>query len=287
MIPAVLSHESLLEDIRAANRNDSHFRMWWLGQSGFLLQYQSQHLLFDPYLSDSLTQKYAGSSQPHIRMSELAITPDRLDFIDIATSSHRHTDHLDGETLRPLLQSNPQLEIIVPTAQLEFSADRLDIPTDRFRHLDAGESLRIGSFDFHAITAAHDAVDRNDDGHCMYLGYIVQFGDWTVYHSGDTIPHQGLAEQLGRFSIDVAILPINGRAPERRVSGNFWGTEAATLAHELGVKLVIPCHYHMFSFNSVTPDEFISACHHLKQPHCVLRAGERWESVGQRRDQSF
>jgi L-ascorbate metabolism protein UlaG (beta-lactamase superfamily) len=177
---------------------------------------------------------------------------------------------------------NPQLEILVPTAQLAFSADRLGCHADRFRHLDAGESLRSGSFEFHAITAAHDDVDRDENGHCMYLGYVIQFGDWTLYHSGDTIPHHGLAEQLERFSIDVAILPINGRAPERRVSGNFWGTEAAALAHKLGVKLVIPCHYHMFSFNSVTPDEFVSACHRLQQPYCILRSGERWESVGRK-----
>lgn len=284
MIPAVLSHESLLEDIHAANRNDSHFRMWWLGQSGFLVQYQSHHLLIDPYLSDSLTQKYAGSSQPHIRMSELAITPNQLDFINVVTSSHRHTDHLDGETLRPLMQCNPQLEILVPTAQLDFSADRLGCPADRFHHLDAGQSMRIGAFEFHAITAAHDTVEHDDNGCCLYLGYVIQFGDWTLYHSGDTIPHEGLAEQLSRFSIDIAILPINGRAPERRVSGNFWGTEAATLAHEIGAKLVIPCHYHMFSFNSVTPDAFVSACNRLQQPYCVLRSGERWESVGRTLD---
>ena len=90
-------------------------------------------------------------------------------------------------------------------------------------------------------------------------------------------------EQLGPFDIDLAFLPINGRAPERRVSGNFWGEEAAALAHKAGIKWVIPCHYHMFSFNSVTPDDFVRACHRLNQPYGVPRVGERWESVGLRR----
>ena len=45
-------------------------------------------------------------------------------------------------------------------------------------------------------------------------------------------------------------LPINGRAPERRVAGNLSGAEAARLAKSIGARLVIPCHYEMFEFNT-------------------------------------
>ena len=57
MIRPALKDEALLADIRTASRNDHHFRLWWLGQSGFLLQWKGEHLLFDPYLSDSLTEE--------------------------------------------------------------------------------------------------------------------------------------------------------------------------------------------------------------------------------------
>ena len=40
--------------------------------------------------------------------------------------------------------------------------------------------------------------------------------------------------------VDVALLPINGRKPERRVPGNFWGHEAAKFAHDIGARLAIP-----------------------------------------------
>ena len=82
-----------------------HFDIWWLGQSGFLIQWNGSVLLFDPYLSDSLTKKYAETQKPHVRMSELVINPLLLNNIDIVTSSHNHTDHLDAETLIPLLRS--------------------------------------------------------------------------------------------------------------------------------------------------------------------------------------
>ena len=76
----------------------------------------------------------------------------------------------------------------------------------------------------------------------------------------------------------MALLPINGRLPERRVDGNLWGREAAQLAKDIDARLVIPCHYGLFEFNTATPDEFVTGCRHLNQPHRVLRPGERWSS---------
>ena len=54
--------------------------------------------------------------------------------------------------------------------------------------------------------------------------------------------------------------------------------EAAHLARDIDARLVIPCHYEMFEFNTATPEEFVAACGRLGQPHRVLRAGERWSS---------
>ena len=66
-------------------------------------------------------------------------------------------------------------------------------------------------------------------------------GPWIIYHSGDTIPH-GMEEILRQWEIDVALLPINGRLPERRVAGNLKGREAARLAESINAGLIIPCH---------------------------------------------
>jgi len=85
-----------------------------------------------------------------------------------------------------------------------------------------------------------------------------------------------MVDRLRKWAVDVALLPINGRAPERQVAGNLDGREAATLAREIGARLVIPCHYEMFEFNTAAPDEFVVECRRLEQPSTVLRAGERW-----------
>jgi len=110
-------------------------------------------------------------------------------------------------------------------------------------------------------------------------GHVVRVGGLAVYHAGDCQPFDGQAEILRPLGVDVALLPINGRAPERRVPGNFWGDEAVRLAHAIGARVAIPCHYEMFTFNTATPDAFVAEAGRLGQAIRVLRAGERWSSA--------
>jgi L-ascorbate metabolism protein UlaG (beta-lactamase superfamily) len=276
VIEPVQSHDTLLADIHDSNQHDHGFRLWWLGQSGFLLQWQGVHVLLDPYLSDSLTEKYGLTDKPHVRMTELVVDPARLSFADIATSSHNHTDHLDGETLCPILAKNPNLKLLVPEANRAFVAERLKIDRSTPIGLDDGTSIEICGIQFSGIASAHEAVDRDEHGHAKYLGYVLRFGGWSIYHSGDTIRYEGMAEKLQEFKIDVALLPINGRAAERRIPGNLFGYEAAQLASDVGAKLVIPCHFELFEFNTASPQDFIHECRRLRQPFTVLRCGERW-----------
>ncbi len=277
MIKPVVQDDVFVREVTATDPGTG-FALWWLGQSGFLVKHQSRYLLFDPYLSDSLTRKYADTDKPHVRMTQLIVDPARLDFIDVVTSSHNHTDHLDGDTLRPLIRANTTMEFVIPVANREFVADRLGCEPNWPSGLDDGSTARVTDFEFHGIPAAHESVDRDEEGRCHFLGYVVRFGRWTIYHSGDTVRYEGMTERLSRFDIDVAILPINGSRPERRVAGNLSGEEAAKLAHDVQARLVVPCHFEMFAFNTESPDAFVEACKRLGQKHRVLKCGERFTS---------
>ena len=275
MIEPFLEGDAFLEDVRAA-RARGGFHIWWLGQSGFLIQQDGRHILLDPYLSDSLTRKYAGTDKPHVRMTRRVIDPARLDFIDVVTSSHNHTDHLDGETLRPLIQANPRIIIVVPEANRDFAAERLGVEPGRLTGIDGGNTVGVSGFEITGVPAAHETVERDASGRHMYLGYVIRAGSRTIYHSGDTVLHEGMAGRLRPFGVDLALLPINGRSPERRVAGNLDGPEAARLARDIGAALAIPCHYEMFEFNTASPEAFVAEAARLGQPVRVLRAGERW-----------
>jgi L-ascorbate metabolism protein UlaG (beta-lactamase superfamily) len=279
VIRPIRSHDALLADIRASDRHDGNFRLWWLGQSGFLLQWQGVHVLLDPYLSDSLTKKYSQTDKPHVRMTELVIDPARLSFVDVVTSSHNHTDHLDAETLVRILTGDPRPKLVIAESNRAFAADRLSIDPAIPIGVDDGTTVEISGIRFSGVASAHETVERDDQGRARFLGYVLQFGEWVVYHSGDTIRYSGMSEKLRTFGVHVALLPINGRAPERRVAGNLSGPEAAQLAKDISAKVVIPCHFEMFEFNTAPPEEFVNECRRMGQPCQVLRCGEGWDST--------
>jgi L-ascorbate metabolism protein UlaG (beta-lactamase superfamily) len=271
--------DAFLADVMSTRSAREGLRLWWLGQSGFLVQHDRAHILFDPYLSDSLTLKYAGTDKPHTRMTARVIAPQRLDFIDVVTSSHNHTDHLDADTLIPIIKANPWLKLVFPEANRAFVAERLklDPQSPILKGATDGRMIQAARFDFHAVPAAHNTIARDEQGRCKYLGYIVRIGPYTIYHSGDTLRYDGMADLLRPFDIDIALLPINGDRPERRVAGNLDARQAAQLAKDIGANIAIPCHYDMFEFNTADPNHFISECNWLKQPYHVLQNGERLE----------
>jgi L-ascorbate metabolism protein UlaG (beta-lactamase superfamily) len=278
LIPAYCSGISLQKQIHDSKLNPSpdSFDIWWLGQSGFLLQWNGKCVLFDPYLSDSLTTKYASTDKPHVRMSERVIDPAFLNEIDIVTTSHNHTDHLDAETLIPLLNVNPGMKFVIPEANRDFICDRVKCARDFPIGLNDGLQISIGDFTFHGVPAAHNTIERDEQGRCKFMGFVVEFGVWSIYHSGDTLWYPGIVETLAPFGLDVAFLPINGNDPARKVAGNLNAAEAARLGLMTGTRLVIPHHYHMFEFNTADPKEFALQAGIANQPFRILRPGERF-----------
>jgi L-ascorbate metabolism protein UlaG (beta-lactamase superfamily) len=275
--PAFLKDEALIEDVQRALKAGG-LRLWWLGQSGFLIARGGRILLLDPYLSDSLTRKYERTDKPHVRVTERVVDPAALGAlgkVDLITSSHNHTDHFDPETLKPILYVNPQARLAIPAANRELAIQGVGLKyAGRLVEIDAGRSATIAGVEISGITAAHPTVERDAGGRCRFLGYVLRVGDFTIYHSGDTMMHDGLASALQRFKIDLALLPINGDRPERRVAGNLDGRQAVHLARNIRARCVVPCHYDLFEFNTASPAEFVTECVRLGQAHRVLRNGE-------------
>jgi L-ascorbate metabolism protein UlaG (beta-lactamase superfamily) len=212
-------------------------------------------------------------------MTERVIEPGCLGRASVVTASHHHTDHLDPETLRPLTAANPAIILICPEAHRKLARERSGLPARQIVGLDEGLEATIGAFRLQGVPAAHEALERDSQGHLLHLGFVVHAGPWTIYHSGDTVLYPGMEDLLRPLRIDVALLPINGRSPERRVAGNLTGVEAARLASAVGARCAIPGHYEMFEFNTATTIDFEVECRRLGQSYSVLRAGERWTAI--------
>lgn len=212
-------------------------------------------------------------------MSELVVSPEILTGIDVITSTHSHTDHLDAATLRPLIAGNPEAKLVFPEANRELVLERSGLgekDTGRLIGMDVDKLVTVCGCRVTATPAAHNEMEYDALGRSRFLGFIIEAGGWKVYHSGDTRPIPGLADRLRQEHLDVALLPINGWLEERRVAGNLWGQEAAALANNAEVGWVIPCHFDQFTFNTVSPLAFVEACELRGQAYRVLKGGERF-----------
>ena len=277
MIKAIRKDQELLQDILQQANSDA-LHIWWLGQSGYLFQYKGKRALIDPYLSDSLTQKYEGTEKPHVRISEKVIDPSLLPPIDLVSSSHNHTDHLDADTLIPVLQKNPACTIIIPEANRAFICNRLQIEQDKPIGLNDGMTHEEGWISLTAIPAAHNEIDRDEKGNCHYLGYIINIAGMNIYHSGDTLLYAGMEDRIKAFQPKLALLPINGNDPSRKVAGNLNAAEAVQLAKKCGIQCIVPCHYDLFAFNTANVNAFIAIAKEMEQPYLVLDLGGKISS---------
>jgi L-ascorbate metabolism protein UlaG (beta-lactamase superfamily) len=231
--------------------------LYWLGQAGFLIQTHSNTILIDPYLSDSLARKYQGQEFSHQRMTPSPISPAELSNIDFIMCTHRHSDHLDPDTTPVIANHNRELKVIVPAAEKKH-AESLGISNDQLVAINVGQQRSLNQdIEIITIAAAHEALKQNEKGEHLYLGYILNFQGITIYHSGDCVPYEGLAEKLKSAKIDLALLPINGRdayRKQRNVPGNFHLSEAIKLCQQADIPFLIPHHYGMFEFNTVNID---------------------------------
>ena len=280
MIQPVSRGAALVREIESAEAETPV--LWWLGQSGFAIKYRSAIFYIDPYLSNSQMRRYRRSG---IRRERLTASPLRaleVRHADVVLATHRHGCHLDPGTLPIMLRASRRARLVLPKSAagransfgidyLRMTTTDVDLPVDIWKD---GEHIRI-----EAIPSAHEKLEWSPlDGH-PYLGYLMRFGDFSIYHSGDCVPYNGLAERLREEKVTVALLPVNGRDPSRGVPGNFTVAEAAQLAEEIGARWLAPMHYDMFAANTVEVDRFIA--HMLGQRpgqrFKIFQCGEGWQ----------
>ena len=84
------------------------------------------------------------------------------------------------------------------------------------------------------------------DTHRGYGGYVIEGGDQSVYHSGDTAYFDGFREIGERLKPEVALLPIGAYFPDSYRSVHTSPEEAVRAFVELGAQQMVPMHYGTF-----------------------------------------
>ena len=263
-----------------ASPPDKAVGLAWLGQAGFALRHAGRRFLIDPYLSDHLARKYAGTEFPHERMMPPPVNAEEIRDLDLVLCSHRHGDHLDAGALPTLAANNPHCRFLVPRAEVP-SALQIGLTEARLIPANDGDTIRVSeSLVIQAISSAHETLQVNDRGEHHFLGFILKLGALTLYHSGDCVVYDGLAERLRMPRIDLALLPVNGRSDRltsRGILGNMTFDEAQALCVAAGIGAWVPHHFGLFACNTADPTELQSRAAQARSGlRCLLPSLEHY-----------
>lgn len=220
------------------------------GQAGFVIRAEGTRLGIDLYLSDRADRLFPG------------VAPESLAPLDAVLATHEHKDHLDLPSWPRFASSSPGARFVVPAPLVDATAQA--VPIGRVVGALVDHEFQVGAARVIPVPARHgqhvvDAYTFGTElsgGLYRYLGYVITLGGVRVYHSGDTIRYDGMAARLRTLAVDVALLPINGRTPEREaldLVGNLGYAEAADLAAEAGIPILVPMHFDLFERNSEDP----------------------------------
>jgi L-ascorbate metabolism protein UlaG (beta-lactamase superfamily) len=257
--------------------------LYWLGQSGFLLRTRKVTWIIDPYLSNHLADKYRDHVFSHERMKPAPIAIEDLSALDYVFCTHIHGDHLDRPTLEAIAKNQSKTCFVLPGG-IESEVSSLQIDHHRFIWAEADKSFWLeDEIEVVPLKAAHEDFEYDTRGRHRFLGYVFRCGEMTLYHSGDCIPYQGLAEKLRELRPDVALLPINGRSKElteKKIIGNFSLAEAIELCLRAKIPAMMAQHFGMFAFNTIRPELIDQAALGASKELQILKAevGTRYTS---------
>ncbi len=199
------AEQSFEEDVFATSAGE--LKITFLGHGSLILAFGGKVIHVDPY---GKTADYAA-----------------LPKADAVLVTHEHQDHLDRAALGNILK--PDTELILSRKGVEVLG--------RGMALDNGEEATVLGIPLRVVPA-YNIIHKRDSGQPFHPkgdgnGYILTFGDTTVYIAGDT---ENTPEMKALRGVDIAFLPMNlpyTMTPEM----------VADAARAFRPKIVYPYHY--------------------------------------------
>lgn len=151
--------------------------------------------------------------------------PEGAPEADVIFITHAHDDHFQPEEIRRLQKGDTQI-----VAPRDIAAEL----SGNVQAVGPGDTVEAGGIKAQAVPA-YNIVEERLDMHPKsngWVGYVLQLGDASYYHAGDT-DHLPELESLGA---QVAFVPIGG-------TYTMDVPQAAGLVRAMSPQLAVPMHY--------------------------------------------
>lgn len=193
-------------------------KLTYYGHSCFGMEVNGSHLIFDPFIS------------PNKLAAEIDVSKIKTDYILI---SHGHEDHVADVIT---IAKRTGAKLISNFEIINWFAEK---GIDNGTGLNIGGSLSLPFGKLKYVNAIHSSSLPDGSYGGNPGGFVLEFGEQTIYYAGDTALSMDMQLIGKQFDINHALLPIGDTFT--------MGIEDAILATDLiKCKSVIGMHYNTF-----------------------------------------
>ena len=93
---------NLLEKIESQEIDDNQLCIYFLGQSGYVLNFKEMTIYIDPYLTDYIENPLGLNENNMFRSFPSPIDPKLISKCDAIICTHSHVDHMDPWTINQI-----------------------------------------------------------------------------------------------------------------------------------------------------------------------------------------
>lgn len=212
----------------------------WLGHASYLIRLNGVLILIDPVF---------GSPSALIkRFSDLPISIEKLNKLDIILLSHDHRDHADEASMKTLARQNPKVQYLtglkLDSLLYKWTKSENIQAAGWYQQFDAKFDLKITY-----LPSRHWGkrfiADTNER---LWGGFMIEGKGKTIYFAGDSGYGPHFKEIAAVFpNIDIAMIGMGAFKPEWFMGPSHTSPSDAHKAFkDTGAKTLLPMHYGTF-----------------------------------------
>lgn len=226
----------------------------WLGQAGLLFENKKgTKIMVDPYLSDSLMRQRGDVCRRNYPPDEAFLKAD----IDVLIITHDHADHMDMDSITPLLSVEKSVLVLSP-ASVWQKLRTLCPAWHEYVMFDRGVEVTSEGIRFESVYAVHSDPKA--------IGALICDAGRRYYITGDTLYSKEIFKDVSG-PIDIMFPCINGKG------NNMNGYDAARMTNRLAPKIAVPLHFDLFDAYGANPRGYVS---HIDRAKTMPLVMERW-----------
>jgi L-ascorbate metabolism protein UlaG (beta-lactamase superfamily) len=225
----------------------------WLGHASFYIRLNGKGILIDPIF---------GTPPFVTRYTEVPSPLEQIQRVDYVLLTHDHRDHTDETTLRSIAEKFPQAKFLAGLGSEELLSGWIT-PSNPTTTTGWFQEFPISDADVRVYFLPVRHWSRRgltDTNIRLWGGYVIESGETTIYHGGDSGYGRHYRETGEIFpEIDYALIGIGAYEPRWFMEANHNNpADVIKAVTDMGARTLVPMHYATFDLSDEPPSAPLS-----------------------------